>query len=175
MKEFLRKIKLIDYLTMNLEMSRQDFVDKLSAITDQGSTGVFADPFDAFSSSKNEYKGQVSFEQFKIKKRRRFFDNSFNMAIASGVFTENNGQLTIDTEINGFNNFMIFFYGILVVFYSIFIGVAYLDKKTGFFVLAFILIHGALMFSIPYFMMRRSIKRLMYDLEREFFYLTKKQ
>ncbi len=176
MKEFLRKIKLIDDLTTNLEIRKEDFVDKLSAITDQRSTGVFAEPFDAFSSSQNEYKGQVTFDQFKIKKRRRFFDNNFNMAIASGVFKENNGQLIIETEINGFNNFMIFFYVILIVIYSVLITVIIgTFKETDFIALPIILIQGAFMFLIPYFAMKRSIKRLKYDLEREFFYLTKKQ
>jgi len=37
----------------------------------------------------------------------------------------------------------------------------------------FLFIHAAFMFGIPYFMMRRSVKRMKHDLEREFYYMTK--
>ena len=40
MKEYLIKLTLIDFLTIVLEMNQKDFVDKLSAITDRGDTGM---------------------------------------------------------------------------------------------------------------------------------------
>ncbi len=174
MEEFLKKIKLIDYLTTNLQISRTEFVNRLTSITDQGGIGMFSETFDAFSSSKNEFKGEVSLNGFRIKRRSRFFDTNINTAIANGTITEDNHQLVITTEINGFRNFFIIFYLFLVIFYSIFIfGFTSSDNNDGFFVIPFILLHGTLMFSLPYFMMRRSVKRLKYELEREFFYLTK--
>lgn len=176
MREFLKRLKLIDSMTTTLQTSKVEFVNRLNEITDEGSTGMMSDTFDVFSSSKNEFKGQVSFDSFKIKRRRRFFDTNMNFAVANGTFEENNGQLTIDTEINGFNNFFIVFYVFLIIFYSIFIfGFASSDKNgSGEFVaIPFILLHGTFMFGLPYFMMRRSVKRLKYELEREFFYLTK--
>jgi hypothetical protein len=174
MKEFLRRLKLIDSMTTTLPTSKVEFVNRLNEITDEGSTGMMSDTFDIFSSSKNEFKGQVTFDSFKIKRRRRFFDTNMNFAVANGNFTEKNGQLTVDTEINGFNNFFIIFYVFLIIFYSIFIfGFWGSDNKGGFIALPFILLHGTFMFAIPYFMMRRSVKRLKYELEREFFYLTK--
>ena len=176
MKDILRKLKLIDNLTTDLEISRTEFVEKLSAITDRGDTGMFSDTFDVFSSSKNELKGQVNFEGFKLKRRRRFFDTNLNMAVASGTINEHNGHLTIESEINGFNNFFIVFYIFLIVFYSFFIfGFGSSDNNMEFFAIPFLILHGTLMFSIPYFMMRRSVKRLKYELEREFFYLTKQK
>jgi preprotein translocase subunit YajC len=42
------------------------------------------------------------------------------------------------------------------------------------FAIPFIFIHAVFMFGIPYFMMRRSARKMKHDLEREFFYLTKK-
>jgi hypothetical protein len=69
---------------------------------------------------------------------------------------------------------MIIFYVFLVLLYSIFmIGLIFSDKPP-FFVLPLILMHGVFMFSIPYFVMRSSVKNLKYELEREFYYLTKK-
>jgi hypothetical protein len=176
MKEILKRLKLIDYLTTTLRASKYDFVNRLSNITDIGSSGMFSDTFDVFSSSKNEFKGQVDLNGFKLKRRRRFFDTSMTFAIAKGTFNENNGQLTIETEINGFHNFIIVFYVFLIIFYSILIfGILREDNKESFVGIPFLLLHGTFMFAIPYFIMRRSVKRLKYELEREFFYLTKNQ
>ena len=176
MNDFLIKLKLIDYLTIKLQIKKADFVKQLTLVTDRGSVGMFLNPFEAFSSSNNELKGIVNENGFKLQRKKRFFDTSGNMAVASGKLSENDGQLTIVTEINGFNNFFIFFYVILIVFYTIFIVVGFLSPNDGlgFFFIPFILLHATLMFALPYFMMKRSVKRLKYELEREFFYLTKK-
>ena len=48
MKEFLRKIKLIDDWTTHLPISQQDFVDRLSAITEERELGLFSDVVYAF-------------------------------------------------------------------------------------------------------------------------------
>jgi hypothetical protein len=174
MKEFLKKIKLIDYLRTELQISRNEFVDKLNSIVDEGGTGFFSGPFDTFSSSKNEFKGRISYDGFKIKRRRRFIDTNINLATANGVFSEQNGKLVIETEINGFSGFIIPFYIFLIIFYSIFFfSIGFEKNNSGIVVLPFIMLHAAFMFGIPYFMMRRSVKRLKYELEREFYYLTK--
>lgn len=176
MKVILKRLKLIDNLTTDLEISRTEFVEKLSAITDKGDIGLFSDTFDVFSSSKNELKGQVDFNGFKLKRRRKFFDNGMNMAVASGTIKEHNGHLTIESEINGVSIFFIVFYFFLVIFYSLFIfSIWNSNNNTEFFALPFLLLHGTLMFSIPYFTAKRSVKRLKYELEREFFYLTKQK
>ncbi len=175
MRDFLIKLKLIDFLTTNLPTDRATFVKRLSLITDEGDTGMFSDSFDALSSSKNEFKGQVNSDGFKLKRKRRFFDRNMNMAIAHGTLTEKNDQLLIETEINGFNNFYIVFYVFLIIFYSVFIfGVgSSSDNNADFIAIAFLMLHGTFMFLIPYFMMRQSVKKLKYELDREFFYLTK--
>jgi hypothetical protein len=177
MKNLLRKLKLIDYLQTELEIQKTDFVNRLRNQVDDGSTSSFFEAFEAFSSSKNEYKGEVSFSGFKIKRRRRFFDMNMNMAVASGTFTQKDNRLIIHTEINSFKGAMIPFYLFLIFIYAFFIiGFIVADEVKGnapFFVFPFILVHGLLMFSIPYFIMRRSTKRLKYELEREFYYLTK--
>ncbi len=174
MKDFLKRLKLIDNMTITLPISKLIFVNRLSEITDEGGTGAMSDTFDVFSSSKNEFKGQVNFDGFKIKRRRRFFDTNMNFAVANGTFVENNEQLTIETEINGFNNFLIVFYVLLIGFYLfLFFIVSMSGDSTDFIVIPFLLLHGTLMFVMPYLMMRRGVERLKYELEREFFYLTK--
>jgi hypothetical protein len=170
----LRKIKLIDSLTINLQIDKEEFVKRLSSVTDNYSLNGISDFFDTFSSSKNEFKGQVDLNGFKIKRRRRFFDTNMNFALITGTFSESNDGLIIDTEINGFHSFIIIFYLILIIFYScIFVGLVCSTNALELLAIPFLLVHGLFMFSIPYFTIRRGIKRIKYELEREFFYLTK--
>ena len=175
MKEFLRKIYLVDYLTVKLNLTKNEFVNKLNSITDPGSTGIFNEPFEAFSTSKNEFKGKVNSDGFKLKRKKKFFDTNPNIAVATGKIKEENGELIIETEINGFNNIMIFFFGfILLVYIGIITSAVFSDENSDFPIFPFFLLHGTFMTLIPYFIMRRSVKKMKYELEREFFYLTKK-
>ena len=121
MKEFLKRIKLIENLTTELEIQKGEFVNMLKLNVDDGETGVLSGTFDAFTSSKNEYKGKVNNESFKIKRKRKFFDMSIFMAIASGTYTQKDTMLIIDTEIVGLKGIMIFFYICTIIFYSIFL------------------------------------------------------
>jgi hypothetical protein len=174
MKDLLRKLKLIDNFTTSINISKIEFIEKLTAITDKGNFGMFSDTFDAFSSNKKEFKGQIDFNGFTLKRRRRFFDNNGSFAVIIGNFYENDGQLTIKAEINGFHNFFLFFYIVLIIFYTTtIISTSISENVTKIFIIPFCFLHGAFMFSIPYFIMKRSVKRLKYELEREFFYLTK--
>jgi hypothetical protein len=120
MKEFLKRIKLIDYLTVNLELSKKDFVERLSSIVDEGSIGIFPSPLELFSSSKNEYVGKVKSDGFRIRRKGRFGDTNQNISVAKGTLSEQNGQLTIETEINGFNIFWAFFMVLMLIFFSVF-------------------------------------------------------
>lgn len=179
MKNFLRTLKLIDYLESEIEIDQSEFLLKLRENVDEGDTGFLSDFFDIFSSSKNEFKGSVYSEGFKIKRRRRLFDMSMNLSTAEGKLIQEGTLLRINTEINGFSGMMIPFYIFITIIYSIFIFgftiVAFAgDNSQIGFALPFIIIHGAFMYGAPYLMMRRSTKRMKHELERELFYLTKK-
>ncbi|TXE02275.1 hypothetical protein [Algoriphagus aquimarinus] len=178
MKGFLIKIKLLEHLTTEIEIQKNEFVSNFKKHVDEGDTGIFSDTFDIFSSSKNEYKGHVGYDGFKIKRRRKFFDTNMNLAVARGTYRQKSEKLVIETEINGFSGMMIPFYLLGLVFYTIFIGVLFMadniEGNEAGFALPFIFIHAVFMFGLPYFMMRRSTKRMMHDLEREFYYMTKK-
>lgn len=177
MEEFLKKLKLIDHLTTEVEIQKMEFVTRFKENVDEGSTGFMSDTFDVFSLSKNEYKGYVGFDSFKIKRRRRFFDMNMSLAVAKGRYSQKDNILIIDTEVNGFSGMMIPFYFFAIIFYTIFIAVfLFADNIEGNgagFAFPFIVIHAALMFGIPYFMMRRSTSRMKYELEREFYYMAK--
>ena len=179
MKNFLKRVQLLVQLTTELDgIHKNEFVDRLKKEVDPSDLGIFEDMFDGFSSSKNEYKGRVSYEGFKIKRKKRFFDMNMNLSIASGSFTQKEDKLIITTEINGFRKSMIPFY-VFVIFIYIVTFITFLftmeaGNGISFIVLPFILVHAALMMGIPYLFMRRSTSRMKRELEREFHYIAKK-
>lgn len=174
MEEYLRKLKIIDSFTTALKISKSDFINKLTSITDKGNTDFFSDALDIFSANKKEYIGQIDYNSFKIKRRKKFFDTKMNLAVATGTINQHNDQLLIDIEISGFNQFFILYYVLITIFYVLFIfAIGSEDNGIPVFVFPFILLHALLMYSIPYFIMRRSVKNLKYELERELYYLTR--
>ncbi|MEM8584815.1 MAG: hypothetical protein AAGF87_11125 [Bacteroidota bacterium] len=171
------KLGLIDYMTMTLEVDKLDFIKKLRKQVDESSLGVFSDVGDAFSSSKNEFKGEVDHEGFQIKRKRKFFDTNFNFAVAKGQFRQEREQLAIDIELDAVNKQMQIFYIFIIVFYLAFFGVILTlgrDSSMPLIVLPFMLLHAGMMFGIPFFIMRRSVRRMKYELERELFFIANK-
>jgi len=171
MENFLRKIKLISSFSMTLSATKSEFTSALQNNVDEADIdGLFSGAFEAFTSSQNRFKGSVNHNGFKIRKRRRFFEKNFGKAIATGNLREH-------TKINGWNNFMFFFYGFITIIYGIFFGVFLLNlSSSGFeiFGVFFVFIHALFMYGIPYFMMRTSVRSLKEDLERELHFVLSK-
>ena len=71
MDSLLKRLKLIDHLTTEIPIERRDFVEKLKKNVDQGDTEVVFSPFEALSSSKNEYKGRITANSFRIRRRKK--------------------------------------------------------------------------------------------------------
>src|SRR5690606_15147097 len=123
MKSTLEQLKLIDYLTTEIQIERRVFVEKLKGHVDHGNIGIIFSTFEAFSSSKNEYKGIVNFDSYKIRRRRKLFDMNISLAIAEGTFRENQGLLIIESTITGFHGVFIPFIVFILLFYIAFISV----------------------------------------------------
>lgn len=176
MKEYLKKLKLVDNSSIKIDMRRSEFINNLNQIVDDGNTSIFSDTLDVFSQSKNEFKGKVDYHGFKIKRKRKFFDPYMNLSTASGSFTDHNNGLLIEIEIeiNGFSISMIIFYISAILVYPIIIfGILSSDNVGTHFSIPFILIQSVFVLIFPYLLMRRSVKRMKYELERELYYLTK--
>jgi hypothetical protein len=174
MNDYLKKINLAQEINIELQISKSDFTKKFRENVDESNLGF--EPFEVFTSSKNEYKGNIENNRFELKKRRKLFDTNYSFAKATGIFVQETDKLIIKTLISGFQKKMLFFVGFLVFFYAIFLSSIFLadDNAPKFFILPFLLFHAALMLGIPYFMMRRSVKRMIYDLERDFHYWVTK-
>jgi ABC-type multidrug transport system fused ATPase/permease subunit len=177
MKTFLEKIKLIQYTSIELNTEKNDFVRKLRQNIDESDLSWGSSMFEAFSSSKNDYKGTVNFNGFKLRKRQRMFQNNLaTKAIAKGSFNQKEDKLIIDIEVNGFNNFLAFFFVFICLFYVIFIGafLSNIDNELSIFFLLFIILHGFIMIFLPLYFIRKGVKNMKRDLEKEFVYITNK-
>jgi hypothetical protein len=176
MKSLLERLKLIDHLTTEISIDKRDFVEKLKKNVDQGNTGTLFSAFEAFSSSKNEYKGTVTPDTFKLRRRRKMFDMNRSLAIAEGNFRQKENLLIIEATISGFRNIFIPFIVIVLLFYAASAVSFFLYGNAGalmWLILPVLLVHASLMLGIPYFIMRKSVSRMKYELERDFYYMTK--
>lgn len=179
MTEFLKKHKLIDRLTTELEIDKMTFVKRLRQQVDEGDVSFMSGTFEAFSSSDNDFVGTVSTEGFTFRRRRKMFERSMNLAYVTGTYSQERDRLVISTDIIGFRKIMLFYFGFLVIFYlsfiSIFLFSANLEESMPMMIIIPVLIHASIMFLLPYFLARRSVQKLKKDLEREFHYLARTQ
>ncbi|OEK04531.1 hypothetical protein [Roseivirga misakiensis] len=176
MNEFLIKLKLAQNFRTELKVSKSEFLKAFKASVDPGSTSLNAGPFDIFKASKNDYVGRINDNNFKIKKRRRFFDGNLDLAVATGKFFEKNDHLVIEAEISSFRS-MFIGYGILIILFYLVLLVSFPfsgdDSNENRFMFPFLILHGLFMLGVPYILMRNSTKRMIRDLEKDFYYMTK--
>lgn len=175
MEDFLERIQLIKHKQIKLPIEKAEFSKVLRQKVDEGEIGMFSGMFEAFSSSKNKYKGTISNNKFEIRKRHVLFQQNQFFARVKGTFRQQNDHLVVDLTINGFSKMMIPFYLFAIVFYIIFISTIGFNSGTFDVFFLFIILHAILMFGVPYFMMRRNIKRTADDIERELYFMTKKE
>jgi hypothetical protein len=173
MNNILRKIGLLDSMKVELEIDKKEFVKILKANVDENKS----DFLDVFSSSKNNYKGVVSYDSFEIKRKHRLFDMNMNFAKVMGKFKQKENNLLIDMNINAFQGKMMVMFIFMLLFYTIFIiGFSFaenVDGNAAGIALPFIFIHALFMFGIPYLMSRRSVSRMKYEIERDLYFMLK--
>jgi len=172
----LRKIKLIDYIFLELNIDKNTFIKKFQKNIDKSNLGYFSSFFEMFSSSKKNYKGFINYNEFKIRKRHRFFEGRVYHAVTKGTFTQKGNTLLIKAKISGSYIGVFIFYIIMLLFYSFFIFSIYTtsNKKTVIMLAPFIFLHALLMFIIPLYRIRKGIKNTKKDLEKEFLYILNK-
>ncbi|WP_157472291.1 hypothetical protein [Neolewinella persica] len=177
MDNLLEKYKLIGYHTTELEMDKMEFSKRLRKVVDEGSTGAIGNPFEAFSSSENDFIGKVTSEGFEIRRRRKMFEPNFSMAYVTGKFVQNRDCLTITSKIHGIGKslkiFIIAITGFYLLFAIMILLVSTANSDFPFYMALFLIPHAALMFWIPFFMARYAVRRMKKELEREFHYLAR--
>lgn len=174
MDNFLRKINLVKDITIQLPITKTEFIQKFRNHVDESDLGYV--PFEVFQSSTNEYKGNIQNNTFELKKRKKIFDTNYSFAKVIGEIIQENNELTINVEIVGFRKRILLFGVMILLFYLLFfVGAISNDDAFPFFILPFLMIHMSVMLVIPYFVIRRSVNRMAYDLERDFHYWVTKR
>src|SRR5689334_15950222 len=121
MKDILKKLKILDEFSVELEIERSSFVRKMSDVVEPGTVSQFV-PFEAFRASKKEYRGNVSDHEFRIRRQRRFFDSNRNWAVATGSLRQREANLIVDVEVSSFTYMFAFFYAFIIIFYLVSVG-----------------------------------------------------
>jgi len=103
MSSLLEKLKLKQHFTIELELEKNTFYTRFNDSVDESSLGLFSDYSDIFSSSKNQYKGHVGYDDFKIRRKNKLFNMKMNMAVAKGFYHMKGDRLIIQTTVNSFS------------------------------------------------------------------------
>lgn len=85
MEALLKRLKLVDNLTMEFPIERNAFVERLKNHVDSGSTSIFLAVLDPLRFSTNPYKGRVTSDAFKIRRRVGFFEIELSQVVAEGT------------------------------------------------------------------------------------------
>jgi hypothetical protein len=171
MKEFFRKIGLVEQIKIELPVQRAEFISELKVHVDEPRTELF----EVFSNSRNDYKGKVEGDTFDIKKRRRLFDSRLSFARAIGRITAREDGIVIEVELIGYSVLIIPFFVFLFAIYG-FAIISVLFRGVEFlWTIPLIVIHAAFMIGIPYVVMRKSITRIHHNIERDFFFMIRHQ
>lgn len=171
-ERFFKRIGLIDEFDLSFKIEQREFVRILGENIERSGLGLFSDMADGFSSSPHTYKGELTENGFRIKRRRRRFERNMNAAIATGKYSGLRGSLNIHLRISSVEGpgkfaffFLLFTY---VLFLVVFLANA---SQVPLFAFGFIILHGIIMFGVFYFVFRSSVRRMKRELEKEFIYM----
>jgi len=164
--QFLEKIRLIEYYSIEIAIKRQEFIDsfrKLIAIKTKN----------WYYTTHGPYTGYVNEDQFKIRLKTNTWNNRYKdyytpQAIGNLVQQEN--KLVIDVKIQGFSAAIAIQYLITAVF-SIVIFWMFFDTILRGQLITSILIFGMLLFIWiePYVSIRRSMKKTLRELDKNLY------
>ncbi|MDP1803159.1 MAG: hypothetical protein Q8L81_17490 [Bacteroidota bacterium] len=169
-EDLLRKIKLIQPISIEIPLSQTAFENKLNEVVDTRKYNLF----EQFSNNKKVFVGELTSDGFNIRPVKKLFQN--NLAYLSwfkGNYEIGSSDKRILTgEISVSKYFPIMILSFMIVAYGSILAFTFssMTDQTG---LIFIFIHGLVMLAIFYFILRRSVKLGKHYMERELFFLTK--
>ncbi|MCR9174191.1 MAG: hypothetical protein NXI10_16965 [bacterium] len=129
---------------------------------------------DVFSRNDKNYKGSITYQGFEIRRKRKFFDVNMNFTLIKGTFEPNGDSLQLHIELRAFHPLLIVYYAFLTVIYSVFL-ISFVVSggfDGNYFLFPFFLVHGLFMAGVPYLVLKRGLKKTLYEIEREFNYLV---
>ncbi len=172
--EFYKSFKnnLTQEFTTELNISKSEFIKRFKEDVDDRSLDFFSEIGEHFIKSKNRLKGQIDDNGFTIKKRRKFFEHNLIFAKANGTFSSHGEKLIIHTTVTSVNRLLYFIPVFALIYFAIAVIILGVPKAPVL-IVPFLIVHFAFMAYIFYRLTKKSVEVLKYDLEREYYYLTK--
>ncbi|MBK6950583.1 MAG: hypothetical protein IPH24_00685 [Crocinitomicaceae bacterium] len=170
MSNWLDKLGLSEDLSLKYYVRHEDFVEQMQKFTDSDQ-GLFSGAFDAFSSSKVDYRGTINISEFSIRKKKRLFDSLSGIPLISGTIQNEKNGTRLLVNVCAFTGILKYMFWLLCSIYiaaAIFLAFSGLAAKFGFMPFVFLLLHAILMFGVFYFMLRRSVSKVSENLDRDF-------
>jgi hypothetical protein len=171
MNDLLLKLGLMDTLVMELNTSHERFIKAFKENVDPPQFELV----ELFSSSRKPYRGEITENTFLLKRRVTFSTSRIARGKANGKFFPEGDKLVIKAELTAVNTKSMLLVSLLLIFiYCIILFIAIVtqiqDDPPGipFWVIPFILVHGAFIFGILYFAFKNAVRKLKDDLERDF-------
>lgn len=173
MEDFLRKIKLVEDISIRLDITSSEFVSALRLNVEKSNiNNIFSGLFEVFSSNEKEYKGLVDSRGFHIRKKKRFFDKKKGTTNAKGTFRTNANTLIINTTISAFSVKQLLISSLLLVCYLTFVvyGVGNINSFQEVFnnISIFFLLFLVGMLLFVWFSLKNEVTNMKKDLQKQF-------
>ena len=166
---FLRKIKLIQPIFLEVPISNDEFKGKLNRIVDESSFMLF----EGFGSNSQHFVGKLNEEGFNIRPKKKFFSTSLSYLTnckAKYEFTGNN-KTVIRGEVFIAKHYPISLMVFIVIFYSLILSlsIAVWEDRSS---LVGVIFYGLFMALIFYIVFRGAVNSGKAYFERELYFLA---
>ena len=148
MNSFFKSIGLYNSLSIDLNISSAELVQRLMKVTYKTNTTFISLEKDTTIPTRFEYRGMIDAKSFTIKRRGRLFEMNRSNPVLHGTISDKNGISSVMIEFfpSGFqilNWFLILCFCFVIAFVSITGGqqglmtgaVAFIKSKTQYFIL----------------------------------------
>ena len=177
MSALLKKMNLILPFKMELDMSEREFRNRLRAIMFENTPGPFSDLDDIVQPDEVRYKGEIDEHSFSFIPKQNLLGTK-QSAVTKGTYREINDKLIIEGEVNGFSYWFLVLYLFSLIFYGTVASILIYNLGDGWksyliFTALFVAFYfGAFMIHLYFF--RKSTRVVKDEVERDLFYLTRK-
>ena len=172
MEDFLKKIKLIDNLTINVYGTRSEFISELrNHVEESDINNIFSGFLEVFSTNKKKFKGLVDSKGFYIRKKRKFFEKKSGSIKAKGTFITKGDTLIINTQIKAFGINQFVLSSFVIICYLTFIVYKFgVDSMKNMFsdIPVFFFLFIIIAPLIFYFTLKKQVAKMKMDLEEQF-------
>ena len=167
-EKFLRKIKLIQSISLEIPISNEEFKGKLHRIVDESSFLLF----EGFGNSSQVFVGQLSEKEFSIRPKRKFLSTSLSyITHCKAKYEFNSSKTVIRGEVSISKQYPIILIIFLMFFYALVLSlsISVWEQYTSLIAVLFYGFFVALMF---YIVFRVGVNSSKIFIERELYFLA---